>query len=212
MERRWSGSGARSADANLPDRGRHCPRRVDARRNTGAGRAGARRPRPPSTPLRSRGSVPARCSSTVRMRWAPDPTRSRSQTTSEPRQLDVSPASPPFPSHPSSSAPAAVGSRHNVDSQRFLRRRGSGSTTPSRPLAHRHSWPLLRNASRSSWLHLTDCGQLPGVSSSSSTCPTAPAEAEIPPRPHTVERHVKPAAASRGARASGEPLISKSNR
>ena len=42
------------------------------------------------------------------MTWAREPTRSPWLATSEPRPLDVSPASPPFPSHPSSDASTAV--------------------------------------------------------------------------------------------------------
>ena len=107
------------------------------------------------TPRPSRRSVPERCSSTMHTRWAHEPTRSRSQTTSEPRPPGASTASPPFPSHPNSRTPTAAGSIQNADSRRSTRQPGSASTTPSTPPTHQHNEPLSRNGSRSSSMHPT---------------------------------------------------------
>ena len=145
MERRWSGFAPSSGpcahsqpSSPRPSPRPHWPPRLGARR----------RATPPlNTPSQSRASAPGHCSSITRTTWAREPTRSPWLATSEPRPLDVSPASRLFPSHPSSSTRAAVGSRHNADSRRSMRERGSASTTPSTPLARRHSGPLCLNAS-----------------------------------------------------------------
>jgi hypothetical protein len=140
-----------------------------------------RRATPPlNTPSQSHASAPGHCSSTTRTTWAREPTPSPWLATSEPRPLDVSPASQLFPSHPSCSTRAAAGSRHNTDSRRSMRELGSKSTTRSTPRARRHSGPPCLNASTDSCTHPTRYGSPPDASSSSSTSPTAPAEAEIP--------------------------------
>jgi len=112
-------------------------------------------PPPLSTPMQSRASAPGLSSSKGHMRWERDPTRSRSQRLSEPRQMHVSHASRLCPSHPSSRTRAAAGSPHNGDSLRCMRDCGFASTTPSTPPAHRHSWPCSPGASRSSYTRLT---------------------------------------------------------
>ena len=92
-----------TADAFVLSHRRHgtrCGRAGRRRRDTQRRRDSADR----ILPWRLRASAPARCSSTIRMTWAREPTRSRSRATSEPRPLDVSPASPLFPSQPSSDA------------------------------------------------------------------------------------------------------------
>ena len=107
-------------------------------------------PGPPpltTTPLQSLASALARSSSRVPMRWGRDPTRSRSQRPSEPRPLDVSPASQLSRSHPSSRTRVAAGSRHNAVSRRSMHACGSASTTPSTPLTRPRSGPLSVNAS-----------------------------------------------------------------
>ena len=163
IERRWSVRGAASRHhdpmrtisiivARTRCYGARCGGRAVPRRR--GMRAPGSSP-PPNTPVASGASAPARSSSTIHMTWAREPTRSRSRAPSEPRPLDVSPASPHFPSHPSSDASTAVGSRHNADSRRSMRDCGSASTTPSTPLARRHSRPLSLNASRSSCMRLT---------------------------------------------------------
>ena len=99
MERRWSGSAPSSGPCAHSQSS--SPRLFAA---TALGRhawaRGARATPPLNTPSQSRASAPGRCSSITRMTWAREPTRSPWLATSEPRPLDVSPASPPFPSHP----------------------------------------------------------------------------------------------------------------
>ncbi len=178
MERRWSGPGAPSADAYLPDRGRHCPRRVDARRNTGAGRpdadvSGRRVLRCRHADL-CRGAALRRCTSDGHtIRRALDRRRHPSLDRSTPRARHRPFRPTRAPAHQQPLDLVTTPTRVALCATTWVRIYDTidAARTPAQQATLAERLEKL--------VHAPDhCGSLPGASSSSSTSPTAPAEAK----------------------------------
>ena len=198
MERRWSGSAPHPADARIPRHRRHGPRRDCARPRTPR-RARRRATPPPNTPSPSRASAPGRCSSTMRMTWAREPTRSRwprhpslDRPTSRPRHRSFRPTRAPAHQQPLDlvTAPTRGHLCANVgpDLRRHRRRSHAGAAGHSpnasktrartRPLAARRRAPRAR-APRPG-LHRRRLRSRPAVTGRGEPCGSRPSSSVAP--------------------------------